>query len=99
MKQIDFKTTPEEHMKIQLIAERAVNKYQEMGYKLNKLHSAMDITAVHLNGCSLDLDKLLEAPDFDFIHDVAGIARHLNRSTGELEGFFIPRYAKKGASM
>lgn len=95
MKEISFKTTTEERIKIQQIAERAAKKYKEMGYKLNMLHSVMDITAVHLNGCPLDLERLLEAPEFDFIHDVAGIAQHLNRETGELEGFFIPRYAKK----
>lgn len=53
----------------------------------------MDIAAVHANGCPLALAKLLEARDFDFIHDVGGIHKHLNRATGQLEGFFEPRYA------
>ena len=29
----------------------------------------MDITACHLNGCPLDLKKLLQAPDKDLVHD------------------------------
>lgn len=54
----------------------------------------MDLEACHCNGCPLDLTGLLQAPrDFDFMHDVSGIFRHMNRSTGELEGLFQPRYA------
>jgi hypothetical protein len=41
----------------------------------------------------LDLDKLLTADDFNFSHDVFGIARHINRRTGEIEDFFVPRCA------
>lgn len=56
----------------------------------------MDLEVCHCNGCPLDLAGLLQAPrDFDFMHDVAGIFRHLNRSTGELEGLFQPRYAAR----
>lgn len=56
----------------------------------------MDLEACHCNGCPLDLAGLLQAPrDFDFMHDVAGIFRHLNRNTGELKGLFQPRYAAR----
>ena len=30
-----------------------------------------------------------------FLHDVCGIATHINRNTGELEGCFSPRYAER----
>ena len=42
----------------------------------------------------LDLQKLLDAPDGDFGHDVFGIRRHINRQTGELENCFLPRCAR-----
>ena len=58
-----------------------------------RLELAMDITAVHMNGCPLKLGDLLMASDFDFCHDIKGIQAHLNRSTGKLEHYFTPRFA------
>lgn len=42
---------------------------------------------------TLDLAKLAQAPDADFVHDICGIARHLDRSAypGKLLSFFLPR--------
>jgi len=53
----------------------------------------MDITACHNHACVLDLQRLSEAVDSDFLHDVGGIRRHLNRETLELENCFVPRHA------
>ncbi len=39
----------------------------------------------------LDLRKLLDAPEPHFAHDVFGIRRYLDRTTGKLRGFFNPR--------
>lgn len=58
----------------------------------------MDFTATHANGCPLDLKRLLAADDFNFAHDAFGIARHLNRETGQLENHFLPRFALKEAA-
>ena len=55
---------------------------------------AMDITATHANGCRLKLYELLMADDFNFVHDVFGIARHLDRTTGKLMDHFLPRFHK-----
>lgn len=55
----------------------------------------MDIVATHVNGCPLQLSKLMLADDFNFQHDVCGIHRHLDRSTGALMNFFYPRYRVK----
>lgn len=54
---------------------------------------ALDIIATHLNGCPLRLTELELARDFDFVHDIAGIWRHLDRDTGKLGPIFNPRYA------
>lgn len=54
----------------------------------------MDITACHQNGTPLDLDKLLAFDDFNFAHDLYGIAEHLDRETGELRHCFLPRCAR-----
>ena len=43
---------------------------------------------------NLDLDKLLNAPDLDFSHDISGIQNNINRETKEFENEFLPRYAR-----
>lgn len=62
--------------------------------ELDGLGLTMDLTATHANGCPLDLALLLDAPAFDFAHDIAGIARHLDRLTGKLGDCFVPRCAR-----
>jgi hypothetical protein len=55
----------------------------------------MDLNACHSNGCPLDFQRLLEASDFDFLHDMIGIQDHINRETGKLENCFVPRLAAR----
>ena len=55
----------------------------------------MDLAATNANGCPMDFDRLLMVESFTFVHDITGIARHLDRSTGELGDFFLPRRSKK----
>lgn len=73
---------------VNAIAKRAVK---------TKLYSKvidveMDISAVHAD-VPLRLADLLAADDFNFSHDLGGIRRHLNRQTGKLGDFFLPRMA------
>ena len=58
------------------------------------LNVHMSLTACHLNGTPLDLQKLLDFDDFDFVHDVTGIDAHTSRVTGKLTGWFLPRCAR-----
>jgi len=58
----------------------------------------MDIAACHANGNPLRLDDLLAADDFNFLHDVFGIRRALDRTTGELTDFFSPRFSRREAA-
>ncbi len=51
----------------------------------------MDMIATHLV-CPLDLNRLLDADDFNFVHDIVGIERHLDRRQFTLE-HFRPRFA------
>jgi hypothetical protein len=59
----------------------------------NVAHLIMDLTAAH-NDTPMDLALLLSFPSFDFVHDVLGIQRHINRETGTLEDCFLPRCAR-----
>lgn len=85
-----FSTTRHEFDVIQKIIDRAAG----MGFRPNRLASTMDIEAVHSNGCPMDLDRWLAADDFNFAHDWAGIARHVDRDICALDGIFTPRFAR-----
>lgn len=56
----------------------------------------MDLAAAHAEH-PLKLDLLAaEAEDgtFDAVHDLMGIYRHMDRTTGKLGGCFVPRFAR-----
>jgi hypothetical protein len=62
------------------------------GYR--RMNLIMDLTAADgVNGNRpIDWDRLLAADDFNFMHDLGGISRHLDRATGALTGQFLPRF-------
>lgn len=84
---VRFDASEQDAVLIGQIVDRALPKMG--GVKRDLL---MDVTAVHLNDRPLRLADLLAAPDFDFFHDLVGIRRHVNRSTGKLGGCFVPRF-------
>lgn len=85
---VSFDVTAAEAKIISRIAARA----QRLNICVfDQMSTEMDITAVHANGCKLNLQKLLDADDFNFTHDICGIARHLDRDTGKLGNHFDPR--------
>ena len=95
---MNFRATKAEFELMNAIADRAVRAASAAGVSYGKQDALMDINACHSNGCPLKLDELLNADGFNFNHDVFGIRRHLNRETGKLEGFFLPRFARKDVS-
>lgn len=54
----------------------------------------MDLLVIYETGVEMRWKELLNAPVFDFMHDINGINQHLNRNTYKLEDCFWPRYAK-----
>ena len=80
---------------ISVIAERAVKMASGTRFDDREVRDwFMDVSATHNNGCPLRLREFAFADDVNFGHDIFGIAAHLNRETGELEGCFLPRFAK-----
>lgn len=75
------------------IAERAI----QLGIYDEMIDVEMDLSAVHAK-IPLRIEHLAHADDFNFIHDMQGIYQHLNRTTGELEDFFLPRFAQPDRS-
>lgn len=57
-----------------------------------KINWTMDLMACHHTN-PLRLEELLQTDDLNFFHDILGINQNINRTTGELENCFIPRYS------
>ena len=72
------------------IADRAVT----INPSYDKTTVMMDLLVIYETGVEMRWDELLNAPLFDFMHDINGINQHLNRNTYKLEDCFWPRYAK-----
>ncbi len=87
---VSFKRTQEEDVLI----ERAVLRARTLGDQRASIEISMDLSATNANGCPLDFDKLLAFDDFSFLHDIYGIARHLDRESGQLNDCFLPRCAR-----
>ncbi len=75
------------------IAKRAVAMAKKMGVKYTQMDAIMDIDACHSNGNPLKLLDLLQADDTNFAHDVFGIRRFIDRTSGKLTDCFVPRYS------
>lgn len=98
MNAINWSVTREDAAIIAKIAKRAVRLAQANEIAYDFVEAEMDLTAAHLNGCPLELADLLDAPDADFGHDVFGIRRFIDRTTGKVGGCFSPRYSRPLAS-
>lgn len=93
---LKWNATPQDFDVIVSIAKRAVLLAQENGIDYPQQMAVMDLNAVHCNACPLRLQELLAADNGNFIHDVFGIRRHLDRTTGQLRDCFVPRFADPG---
>lgn len=78
---------------IKKIAARAVHVYAQHDVRADEVTIIMDLTACHMHGQKLRLEDLLAADDFNLIHDVGGINRHLDRKTYMLMDGFSPRFS------
>ena len=78
------------------IAQRACDMAHDAGHEYEKMTALMDIESAHTQ-IPMHLDKLRDADDFNFAHDVFGIRGHMDRTEypGKLTGCFVPRFAMK----
>ncbi len=89
---IKWNCTKTDRALIKQIVTRAAKDAQELEIDYPTRDIEMDVTAAHCNGCPLDLEKLLHASDADFGHDIFGIRRFIDRTTGRIDsGKFHPR--------
>jgi hypothetical protein len=87
------KFTLDEGSAVNKIIDRAKKLGKQYGIKIDHLGLRMDLSATHAQ-CPLRLTELADADEFNFVHDVFGIMRHMNRSTGVLDKTFCPRFAR-----
>jgi hypothetical protein len=92
------KLSPAELAVIRKIADRAVALYDAHNISVQWFNVVIDIGTCHARVQKLRLSDLLMADDFNFIHDVAGINRHLDRDAKKLTDCFSPRFSAKEAS-
>lgn len=92
---VSFRANALERIVIRKIAKRAIAELQALSVAgCTELDIQMDVTACHANGCPLRLDELLAANPFDFAHDIFGIRRFLDRTTGKIDAArFDPRFS------
>ena len=88
-KRINWNSTKKDDLLVKSISNRVLKDFPE--YCRDKQGLEMDILATHLNGCPLNLKKLLETDDFNFMHDILGIGNCIDRNTGKLKNCFVPR--------
>lgn len=79
------------------IADRAVRHYASFDIRVDRTEVVLDLTACHFKGQRLRLDDLLAADDLNFVHDIGGINKHLDRTTFKLLDGFSPRFSHRGA--
>lgn len=73
---------------VKTICDRAIVAFS--GRRM-RMDIEMDLAAVHKR-YPLDLARMAKADDANLMHDIAGIARYLDRDTGELRDCFVPRF-------
>lgn len=95
-KEVSFRVSQQDKEYIYRIARRA----EDTGLipcELDPFLSLMmDLSAVKAQGCSIDFETLLNFEIPDFAHDICGIIRHMDRTTGLLTDCFLPRAARGG---
>ncbi|QRE00613.1 hypothetical protein [Pseudomonas phage Itty13] len=92
-REIVFTATDTELETAQLIVERAESMARKYGQEIDRTSLLMDLIACNANGCPLKFQALLDADDGNFAHDVFGIRRYMDRTTGQLTDCFLPRFA------
>ena len=73
---------------IGLIADKAI----ETSIEIDKTTIMMDLIATHKH-IKLDLGRMAKGNIGDIMHDIVGIYNNLDRTTGEMQNCFLPRFS------
>jgi hypothetical protein len=75
-----------------VVIERIIDRALQLCPDRSRDDVFRDISSCIMGGCRLDLSRWLEADNFNVLHDLYGIERHLNRGSFQLEDHFVPRF-------
>ncbi|MBX3173247.1 MAG: hypothetical protein KF709_02490 [Gemmatimonadaceae bacterium] len=97
---VSFNVSADDNAVIAAIARRAVRDgivdlTADTGAVDPQTSLEMDLAAVMANDAPLDLERLITLPAFDFTHDILGIQKHIDRTTGRLLLRFEPRCGRR----
>ena len=91
MRKTPFTLDPEENELIHEIVDRAINMANENAIEApDKTFAHMDIALAHCH-TPLPHRDLLESNEATFGHDFFGILKFIDRKTGDLREFFMPK--------
>mgnify|MGYP005726143363 CR=1 FL=1 len=90
---VSFEASKQDEKLLNEISTRIWKHCEKYEIECDILSINMDLTACHVNGCLLDLKRLLDSDESNFAHDVFGISNHIDRETGKLTKGFLPRFA------
>lgn len=91
---VSFRISREDAKLVRAIIER-IERFENFDLsKRDRTDWQMDLYATNANGNRMDFSRLLAADDFNFIHDIVGIYRNLDRETGKLMNLFTPRFSR-----
>ena len=99
MKKFNFLTSERDATHIREILRRLeeiaqLEEYEQiLADRGDQVSLILNLIICHNHACRIDLEALANAPIEQFLHDLLGIARHLDGSTGELMDCFLPRHA------
>lgn len=88
-----YSATEEEKDIMSQIVDRVLPIAEQLGAVYYKELLIADMDLCHTNAYRIDLDRMLQGNIGDVGHDVFGINKYLDRSTGELTHCFVPRFA------
>lgn len=77
-----------------IAVDRCVKRFSDIckdhGKNLAIVETMMDLINCHVLNYKLNFDALLLTSDNEFAHDMIGIIKNMDRSTGMLQNGFVP---------
>lgn len=88
--------TADERTALDTILDRVESLFAAHHVPFDRIEISMDLLATHSH-LPLDFVRLAAFDDFNLLHDITGINRHMNRRTGRLSPLFLPRCVRPTA--
>ncbi len=89
---IDFHVEPDELLLIEQIVVRYVQLGKIHNVNVAPIETMMDVVFTHTKNYKLNLHAILLTSDHDFLTEIAGIVRNMDRTTGLLKTGYQPSH-------